>query len=46
MLWWGALITALIVLAMLPFFLGLFVVGPVVGHATWHAYRQIVPDPA
>lgn len=43
MLWWGALITALTVLAMLPFFLGLFVVGPVVGHATWHAYRQIVP---
>ena len=43
MLWWGALITALIALAMLPFFLGLFVVGPVVGHATWHAYRQMVP---
>jgi uncharacterized membrane protein len=43
MLWWGALITALIVLAMLPFFLGLLVIGPVLGHATWHAYRQIVP---
>ncbi|MGE0097724.1 MAG: DUF2189 domain-containing protein [Hydrogenophaga sp.] len=43
MLWWGALITALTVLAMLPLFMGLFVVGPVVGHATWHAYRQIVP---
>jgi uncharacterized membrane protein len=43
MLWWGALITTLTVLAMLPFFVGLFVVGPVVGHATWHAYRQIVP---
>lgn len=43
MLWWGALITALIVLAMLPFFLGLLVVGPLLGHATWHAYRQIVP---
>ena len=42
MLWWGALITVLIVLAMLPWFLGLFVVGPVVGHATWHAYRQLV----
>lgn len=43
MLWWGALITLLVALAMLPLFLGLFVVGPVVGHATWHAYRQIVP---
>ncbi len=46
MLWWGALITALIVLAMLPFFLGLLVVGPLLGHATWHAYRQILPPQA
>ena len=43
MLWWGALITLLVGLAMLPWFVGLFVAGPVVGHATWHAYRQIVP---
>ncbi len=43
MLWWGGLITVLVVLAMLPWFLGLLIVGPVVGHATWHAYRQIVP---
>ncbi|QCB46019.1 DUF2189 domain-containing protein [Hydrogenophaga sp. PAMC20947] len=40
---WGALITLLIALAMLPFFLGLLIVGPVIGHATWHAYRHIVP---
>lgn len=43
MLLWGALITLLVGLAMLPWFLGLFVVGPVIGHATWHAYRRIVP---
>lgn len=43
MLLWGALIAGLVVLAMLSFFAGLFIVGPVVGHATWHAYRQIVP---
>lgn len=43
MLLWGALITLVIVLAMLPWFLGLFVAGPVIGHATWHAYRAIVP---
>jgi uncharacterized membrane protein len=43
MLVWGALITTVIVLAMLPWFLGLFVAGPVIGHATWHAYRHIVP---
>ncbi|MBL8388032.1 MAG: DUF2189 domain-containing protein [Hydrogenophaga sp.] len=43
MLLWGALITGIILLAMLPLFLGLFIAGPVIGHATWHAYRQIVP---
>jgi uncharacterized membrane protein len=37
---WGLLITGLIVLAMLPYFLGLLIVGPWVGHATWHAYRD------
>ena len=42
MLWWGALITVLVVLAMLPWFAGLLVVGPVIGHATWHAYRSAV----
>ncbi|TNF60695.1 MAG: DUF2189 domain-containing protein [Burkholderiales bacterium] len=45
MLLWGALITVLILLAMLPLFLGLIIVGPVIGHATWHAYRHIVPAP-
>jgi uncharacterized membrane protein len=29
----------LVVLALLPWFLGLLLVGPVTGHATWHAYR-------
>jgi uncharacterized membrane protein len=45
MLCWGALITGLILLAILPVFLGLFIIGPVLGHATWHAYRHIVPAP-
>jgi uncharacterized membrane protein len=44
MLWWGALITALVALAMLPWFAGLLVVGPVIGHASWHAYRAAVAD--
>lgn len=43
MLWWGTLITLLVGLALLPWFAGLLVVGPVIGHASWHAYRQIVP---
>jgi uncharacterized membrane protein len=46
MLLWGALITGIILSAMLPVFLGLFIAGPVIGHATWHAYRDIVPAPA
>ncbi len=45
MLLWGALIALLVGLAMLPAFLGLLVVGPVIGHATWHAYRHTVPAP-
>ncbi len=42
MLWWGALISGLVVAAMLPWFAGLLVVAPVVGHASWHAYRAAV----
>ena len=40
MLCWGALVAVLLFLAMLPGFLGLFVVLPVLGHATWHLYRR------
>jgi uncharacterized membrane protein len=39
---WAAIITGLVVLAMLPGFAGLLVVGPVLGHASWHAYRAAV----
>lgn len=42
MLWWGALIAAITVVAMLPYFLGLLLTGPVIGHASWHAYRAAV----
>ncbi|MCI2398500.1 DUF2189 domain-containing protein [Aliiroseovarius subalbicans] len=37
---WGLFISALTLLGMAPFFLGLFVVLPVLGHATWHLYRR------
>lgn len=46
MLQWGLIITASALLSMLPGLLGLLVVGPVIGHATWHAYRGIVPERA
>jgi len=36
----------LLVLGSLPFFLGLAIVIPLLGHATWHLYRQVIaPDP-
>lgn len=44
MILWGALITVLVVLAMLPWFAGLLIVGPVLGHASWHAYRAAVGE--
>lgn len=46
MLFWGALITGGVLLAMLPGFLGLLVVGPVLGHASWHAYRAATMVPS
>jgi uncharacterized membrane protein len=42
MLVWGACITVLVGLAMLPWFGGLPLVAPVIGHASWHAYRAAV----
>jgi uncharacterized membrane protein len=43
MLLWGACITILVALALLaPVSLGLLVVGPLLGHASWHAYRGAV----
>ncbi len=44
MLLWAALIAALVFAAMLPGFAGLLVVAPVLGHASWHAYRAAVAD--
>lgn len=44
MLVWAALIAVLSLIAMIPAFLGLIVVLPVLGHATWHLYRRaLVP---
>ena len=40
MLTWGAAIALLTLLAVLPAFLGLLVVFPVIGHASWHLYRR------
>lgn len=40
---WGFIVAAGLVLGSLPFLLGLIFVMPVLGHATWHLYRKVVP---
>ena len=42
MLWWGLLITLLIGIGLATWGLGLVVIGPLLGHASWHAYRGAV----
>jgi len=43
---WGLLVAALLFVGSLPLFIGLPVVLPVLGHATWHLFRKVVePDP-
>ena len=39
---WGLIVATLLVIGSIPFFLGLAVVMPVLGHATWHLYRKAV----
>ena len=43
---WGMIVAAGLVLGSIPLFLGLVVVMPVLGHATWHLYRRTVAAPA
>jgi uncharacterized membrane protein len=45
MLLWAALIAGALFLGMIPYFLGLFVALPILGHATWHLYRRALYDP-
>jgi uncharacterized membrane protein len=40
---WGLIVGGGLVLGSLPLFVGLVVVLPVLGHATWHLYRTVVP---
>jgi uncharacterized membrane protein len=42
MLGWAAVIVVLLTVSALPFFLGLLVTLPVLGHTTWHLYRRTV----
>lgn len=42
---WAGTVAALLFVGMVPGFLGLFVVLPVLGHATWHLYRSVLRHP-
>lgn len=42
---WGLIVAALLVVGMIPFFVGLIIVLPILGHATWHLYRRAVAWP-
>jgi len=42
MVLWGILLTGLVFVALIPWGFGLLLVGPLLGHASWHAYRASV----
>lgn len=42
MIVWSALITLLTVIGYAPLMAGLLIIAPLLGHATWHAYRELV----
>ncbi|WP_375688986.1 DUF2189 domain-containing protein [Pseudooceanicola sp. LIPI14-2-Ac024] len=44
MLAWAAFIVVVTFVAMIPFFLGLFIALPLLGHATWHLYDQVAGE--
>ncbi len=47
MFFWGALLTAIVSLSLWFWGVGLLLAGPVLGHASWHAYRAAVtPRPS
>jgi uncharacterized membrane protein len=41
---WGLIVAACLIIGSIPFFIGLAVVVPVLGHATWHLYRRVCAD--
>lgn len=42
MLAWGFIVAAVLVIAAIPFLVGLAVAMPILGHATWHLYRKLI----
>ncbi len=42
MIGWGIIVAVLAILAMLPYFLGILIVFPILGHATWHLFERAI----
>ncbi len=42
---WAAILTVFMLIGMLTFFVGLILILPLLGHASWHAYKELVPAP-
>jgi uncharacterized membrane protein len=42
---WGLIVAVLLVIGSIPLFLGLTIVMPLLGHATWHLYRKAIESP-
>jgi uncharacterized membrane protein len=39
---WGMIVVVLLAAGAIVFLIGLAVVLPILGHATWHLYRKVV----
>lgn len=44
MILWATLVVAMISLGIVTFYIGLIVTLPIIGHASWHAYRDLLTD--
>jgi uncharacterized membrane protein len=42
MIVWAAIIVGLTILGFMPFLFGMIIVAPLLGHATWHAYKELI----
>ena len=42
MLLWAAILTGCVVVGVMTFYIGLALILPVLGHASWHAYEELV----
>jgi uncharacterized membrane protein len=42
MILWSALILVLTIIGYAPFLAGLLIIAPLLGHATWHAYKDMI----